>query len=475
MQQKGLDFGGEEKPPAAAIPRPAPVRARPAPRPHWTVSQLNDRIQGLLETEFADVWVEGEVSNLRLMPASGHWYFTLKDEKAQIRAVVWKSDARYLKFQPKDGMKVLARGAVRLYAPRGEYQLTVQVIEPLGKGSLQQAFEELKEKLDKEGLFAPARKRPLPMLPQRIGIVTSPTGAVLRDILRVLAARYANLDVLVYPCRVQGPEAAAEIVRGIRALNRLGGLDVLVVARGGGSLEDLWPFNEEAVARALAASQVPTISAVGHETDFTIADFVADLRAPTPSAAAERVVQAKAEIQARIGAWEGRLHSALRLRLTRTRARVEAVTSHRVFAAERGRLRTYAQRVDDLTRRSETGLGHRLEAARGRLQRAHARIEAFRWDRQVGERRLRVEQAEARLAALVAHRLATGRGELSRHAEKLEALSPLAVLGRGYALVWDASGRRLVRASHQVEVGDTLQVRLHDGRLTANVTAKESE
>jgi exodeoxyribonuclease VII large subunit len=472
MRQKGLDFGGEELRPAAAVARPAPPR--PAPRKAFSVSELSDRIQGVLETEFVDVWVEGEVSNLRVMPSSGHWYFTLKDEKAQIRVVVWKSDARYIKFQPRDGMKVLARGAVRLYAPRGEYQLSVQVIEPLGKGSLQQAFEELKEKLDKEGLFAAGRKRPLPMLPRRIGIVTSPTGAVLRDILRVLAARYANLDVLIYPCRVQGPEAAGELVRGIRALNRLGGLDVLIVARGGGSLEDLWPFNEEAVARALVASTIPTISAVGHETDFTIADFVADLRAPTPSAAAERVVQAKAEIQARIASLEGRLQGALRLRLARTRARVEAVTSHRVFAAERGRLRTYAQRVDDLTRRTDTALGHRLEQSRGRLRRAHERLEAFRWDRQVGDLRTRVERAGARLGVLLASRLATGRAELSRHAEKLEALSPLAVLGRGYALVWDASGRRLVRAADQVRAGETLQVRLHDGRLTVNVTSKET-
>ena len=471
MRQKGLDFGGEELRPAAPV-RPAPPR--PAARKAWTVSQLSDRIQGLLETEFVDVWVEGEVSNLRVMPSSGHWYFTLKDEKAQIRAVVWKSDARYLKFQPRDGMKVVARGAVRLYPPRGEYQISVQVIEPLGKGSLQQAFEELKEKLDKEGLFDPARKRALPMLPQRIGIVTSPTGAVLRDILRVLAARYANLDVLVYPCRVQGPEAAGEIVRGIRALNRLGGLDVLIVARGGGSLEDLWPFNEESVARALAASLIPTISAVGHETDFTIADFVADLRAPTPSAAAERVVQAKTEIQARIAALESRLQGALRLRLARTRARVEAVTSHRVFAAERGRLRTYAQRVDDLTRRSDTALGHRLEASRGRLRRAQERLEAFRWDRQVGDLRTRVERAEARLTVLLGTGLAVRRAALSRHAEKLETLSPLAVLGRGYALVWEAAGRRLVRAADQVGIGETLQVRLHDGRLTVNVTSKET-
>ena len=470
VRQKGLDFGGEELRPAAVV-RPAPPR--PAARKAFSVSELSDRILGVLETEFVDVWVEGEVSNLRVMPSSGHWYFTLKDAKAQIRAVVWKSDARYIKFQPRDGMKVLARGAVRLYAPRGEYQLTVQVIEPLGKGSLQQAFEELKEKLDKEGLFASGRKRALPMLPQRIGIVTSPTGAVLRDILRVLAARYANLDVLVYPCRVQGPEAAGQIVRGIRALNRIGGLDVLIVARGGGSLEDLWPFNEEAVARALAASAIPTISAVGHETDFTIADFVADLRAPTPSAAAERVVQAKTEIKARIASLEGRLHGAVRLRLTRTRARVEAVTSHRVFAAERGRLRTHAQRVDDLTRRTDTALSHRLDQSRDRVRRVQDRLEAFRWDRQVGDLRKRVERASARLGVLIASKLSSRRAELSRHAEKLGTLSPLAVLGRGYALVWEASGQRLVRAADQVRVGDALQIRLHDGRLTANVTSKE--
>ena len=222
------------------------------------------------------------------------------------------------------------------------------MLEPLGKGSLQQAFEELKEKLGKEGLFDAARKRPLPMLPRRIGVVTSPTGAVLRDILRVLRSRYANLEVLLYPARVQGHEAAGEVADGIRALNRIGGLDVLIVARGGGSLEDLWAFNEERVARTLAASQIPTISAVGHETDYTIADFVADLRAPTPSAAAERVVQAKAELRRARRLPERHADAALRLRLTRTRARVEAVTSHRVFAAERGRIRNHAQRVDDL-------------------------------------------------------------------------------------------------------------------------------
>lgn len=358
MEQKGLDFG-------------APQAGRPAPaRRTLTVTQLTDRIQGVLETELFDVWVEGEISNLKIAP-SGHWYFSLKDDHAQVRAVVWKTATRLIKFKPKDGMNVLARGGVRVYAPRGEYQLSVEVIEPLGKGSLQQAFEELKEKLEKEGLFDPARKRPLPMLPRCVGIVTSPTGAVIQDILRVLSRRYANLGVLVYPARVQGPEASWEIVQGIRALNRVSGLDVLIVARGGGSLEDLFPFNDEMVARALATSRVPTISAVGHETDFTIADFVADLRAATPSAAAERVVQAKVEFSARIEGLGRRLTAALDLRLARVRARVAGLTSHRVFEAERGRLRSHAQRVDELANRAEAALRRRVERGRERARRAH--------------------------------------------------------------------------------------------------------
>src|SRR5258706_8238026 len=303
MKQKGLDFG-------------APMEPRQARRRALTVSELTDRILGVLEVEFADVWVEGEVSNLKIAP-SGPWYFSLKDEKAQVRAVVWKTDTRLIRFRPADGMRVLARGQVRGYAPRGEYQLSIQVLEPLGKGSLQQAFEDLKERLGQEGVFFAAPERPLPMLPRRVGVISSPTGAAIQDILRVLSARYANLEVLLYPARVQGPEAAGEVSQGIRALNRLGGLDVLIVARGGGSLEDLWPFNDEQVARSLAASRIPTISAVGHETDFTIADFVADLRAPTPSAAAERVVQANEDLTARIAAPDSPLPPAERPRFTR--------------------------------------------------------------------------------------------------------------------------------------------------------------
>jgi exodeoxyribonuclease VII large subunit len=369
-------------------------------------------------------------------------------------------------------MKVLVRGAVRVYPPKGEYQIAVEVVEPLGKGSLQQAFEDLKAKLEKEGLFAAARKRALPMLPRRIAVVTSPTGAVIQDILRVVERRYANLEIAIYPARVQGPEATAEIVRGIRAINRAQGFDVLIVARGGGSLEDLWPFNEELVARALAESKIPTISAVGHETDFTIADFVADVRAATPSAAAELVVGVKDELRARIDALRRRADAGLHLRLARVRARVSALTQHRVFEAERGRIRNHAQRVDDLSRRAQTALVRRLERGRERSRRAGERLEAFRWDRQIADRRARVTARADRLDGLARQQVAARRGALARLAGKLDSLSPLAVLSRGYALVWDGEGR-LVRDAADVAVGDPLRIRVQSGTLAARVTGKE--
>jgi exodeoxyribonuclease VII large subunit len=456
MEQKGLDFGET-------------ARALPGKRRALSVTELTDRLQGVLETEFFDVWVEGEISNLN-QAASGHWYFSLKDDRAQIRAVVWKTAARLIKWKPKDGMRVLARGGIKVYAPRGDYQISVEVLEPLGVGSLQQAFEELKERLSKEGLFDPAKKRPLPMLPRCIGIVTSPTGAVVQDILRVLERRYANLGVLIYPARVQGPEAAYEIVQGIRALNRFKGVDVLMVARGGGSLEDLWPFNDEMVARALATSRIPTLSAVGHETDFTIADFVADQRAPTPSAGAERVVQAKEDMAARIDALRHRLDAAARMRLQRTRARVDAVRSHRVFEAERGRLRTYAQRVDDLSRRAETGARRRLEQAGDRRRRVADRLEALRWDRLAAARRERITDHARRLGDALRGRLRSRGADLARAVGKLESLSPLAVLQRGYALVFDERGA-LVQRAGQVAAGDVIDVRLHEGALRARVSA----
>jgi len=459
VEQKGFDFAGWE------APRPA----RPA---RLTVSQLTERIQGVLEVDFSDVWVEGEISNLKIA-SSGHWYFSLKDEYAQIRGVAWKTAARLIRFLPKDGMAVLARGSIRVYPPRGEYQISVEVLEPLGKGSLQQAFEDLKARLEKEGLFEPKRKRSLPMLPRRIGIVTSPTGAAIQDFLRVLAGRHRGLEVLIYPARVQGIEAAAEIAEGVRALNRVTGLDVLIVARGGGSLEDLWPFNEEAVARALAASSIPTVSAVGHETDFTIADFVADLRAATPSAAAERVVQAKDELIARIAALDKHLVSAFDFRMTQIRVRIASLTSHRVFEAERGRIRTYVQWIDDLVRRGEKGLLHQAERRKERTQRASEYIQRFSWSKALSLRREAVSRETDHLTRAFSSRLKSSRATLGRMAGMLEGLSPLSVLSRGYALVWDPGRGRFVREQGEVERGDRLQVRLRKGRLGVAVESKE--
>jgi exodeoxyribonuclease VII large subunit len=455
MEQKGLDFGGSEQP-----------RAR---RRGLTVWQLTERLQGVLEQDFFDVWVEGEISNLNIAP-SGHWYFSLKDDRAQLRAVVFKTATRLIRFRPKDGRKVLVRGGIRVYPPRGEYQISVEALEALGKGSLQLAFEELKERLAKEGLFDSQRKRPLPMLPRLVGVVTSPTGAVIQDMLRVLSRHYANLSVLIYPVRVQGPDAAGEIAQGVRILSRLPGVDVVIVARGGGSLEDLWPFNDEVVARALSGSPIPTISAVGHETDFTIADFVADLRAPTPSAGALRVVQAKQDLQARIEALSRRLTSAMDLGLTRVRARVTSLTSHRVFEAERGRLRSHAQHVDEMIHRGGAGLSRGLERQRQRLRHTEARLEGYRWDRQVASRRQVVADRLRRLHELTSGRVGSRRMLLGNAVGRLESLSPLSVLSRGYALVWGPDGR-LLRRSHQVEVGDPLRIRVHEGSIEATVVS----
>src|SRR5919106_1298595 len=308
-----------------------------AERTILTVSEVTERIKIVLEDTFFDIWVEGEISNLRT-PSSGHTYLTLKDEHSQLRAVLFKMQRRYLRFDPKDGMLVIARGRISLYEPRGEYQLVIDYMEPKGIGALQIAFEQLKARLAQAGLFDVTRKRPLPMLPRCLGIVTSPSGAVIRDILQILRRRFANLHVCVYPVRVQGDGAAAEIARGIEALNRYTGVDVIIVARGGGSLEDLWAFNEERVARAIAASPVPVISGVGHEVDFTIADFVADVRAPTPSAAAEMVVATTSEFRTRIDRLAGRLRGAARAHVDQRRSRVHALVSRRGLSGLQARI-----------------------------------------------------------------------------------------------------------------------------------------
>ncbi len=394
------------------------------------------------------VWVEGEVSGHK-KAASGHVFFSLKDEKSVIKAVMWQSTARKVPFELKDGMKVVCRGKVSVYEPRGDYQLYVDLVEPKGKGALQIAFEQLKEKLRAEGLFEAARKRKLPLRPKAVGVVTSPTGAALRDILRILERRYARLHVVIYPARVQGEGAAAEIVEGLDALGAWPGIDVLIVGRGGGSIEDLWAFNEEPVARAIARSPVPVISAVGHEVDFTIADFVADVRASTPSAAAEMVIETEAAFAERIGALTRRLADTLRFEVQHRRSDVDELARHRIFQNFQVRLANLARKVDDLETR-----GRNVIRGEERAIAAHKGAALL---------------AAERLANVLRRALGEHRASWDRLTAALDALSPLAVLKKGYALVWKDGGLRLARRIEDVEAGETVEVTFFKGEFRARV------
>ncbi len=412
----------------------------------YGVGELSAAIRALLDREFRDVWVAGEISGVKLA-TSGHYYFTLKDERAQLRCVSFRAQARYLRFKPQDGIAVLARGRIDVYEPRGEYQLLVEALEPQGYGALQLAFEQLKKKLAGEGLFDAARKRPLPRLPGRIGIVTSPTGAVIRDMLQILERRFPGLHIRLYPVQVQGAGSVEEVVAAIGWFSASGWPDVVIVARGGGSLEDLWTFNEEAVARAIARSSVPVVSAVGHETDVTIADLVADLRAPTPSAAAELLVPEKRQLLERIGSTRGRLEKEVRYRLSGAARRMHEKGMERAAAVVRRLVGRRLQRVDDLDFRLR-GLDPRF-----RLAAAGRRLEAL--SAALGERvRLRLVRQRARLETVAA---------------KLESLSPLGILERGYAIVQDPQGR-VVKDALAAPVKTLVDIRLARGTLAARVT-----
>jgi exodeoxyribonuclease VII large subunit len=435
-----------------------------------TVSEVSERIKIVLEDTFFDIWVEGEISNLRT-PSSGHSYLTLKDEQSQIRAVLFKMQRRYLRFDPKDGMLVIARGRISLYEPRGEYQLVIDYMEPKGIGALQIAFEQLKARLAQAGLFDPTRKRPLPMLPRCIGIVTSPTGAVIRDMLQILRRRFMNLPVCVYPVRVQGDGAAEEITRGIEALNRYPGIDVIVVARGGGSLEDLWAFNEETVVRAIYASKIPVISAVGHEIDYTIADFVADVRAPTPSAAAELVIRTKLELHAELQVMTQRLQRAMRHRLETLRARLEACQQRRVLKDPWAPLRTMQQRLDELNVRLARSIRGRLHLSQEALGRGEAAITHLRPLMMVGLLRQRLTTLEQRLIAAQGGHVRRGREELERLTATLQALSPLAVLARGYSICRHQTDGQVIREAHAVAPGMHVDIMLWQGSLQCTVEA----
>ena len=434
-----------------------------------TVSELSSRLRAVLEERFPAVWVEGEISNFKVY-TSGHAYFTLKDETAQLRCVLFRTRARRVRFEPADGLHVLAFGSVEVYAQRGEYQLVVELLEPRGVGALQLAFEQLKERLAREGLFDQARKRTLPRFPKKIGIVTSPTGAALRDMLRVIGRRFGEIHIVIAPARVQGEGAAQEVAQGVRELNALGGVDVIIVGRGGGSLEDLWTFNDEMLARTIAASKIPVISAVGHEVDFTIVDFVADLRAPTPSAAAELVVREKQAVADGVSDLGRRLAAAMERRLSRERERLERLRGRRVLTDARRPLRDLERRVDDATARLRRAIVAAVRHAAHRAELAARRLRAQSPAVRTPADRRRLVDLSARLDRGLARQLDRARHRLGGAAGRLDSLSPLAVLARGYSLTRLPSGE-IVRSVRQVAAGDEVSVLLHEGRLTCRVTA----
>ena len=432
----------------------------------FTVTELTTLVRGQLEAAFPDIWVEGEISNLRI-PPSGHFYFSLKDQKSQVRAVMFRAGGRRLKFLPADGQAILARGRLTVYEPRGEYQLIVDYLEPVGLGALQAAFEQLKERLAAEGLFDPSRKRPLPLLPRCIGIVTSPTGAAIRDMLTVLARRFANVQVLINPVSVQGDEAAAQIAAAIDELNAIGGVDVMIVGRGGGSLEDLWAFNEEIVARAISRSTIPIISAVGHETDVTISDFVADLRAPTPSAAAELVVQTKAELVGQVGQLCRQLGRAVQLQIARWRDGVRE--ERRALLDPKRTIEAALLRIDDLDDRLRVELRRMTRVRRERSEAVVQRFRACAPLRLIRQMLDRATQLGMRLERQGDTYRRTWRMTLEHMVAQLNGLSPLSILARGYSIVQRLPDGLILRSVRSVTVESRLRLRLHEGELRVRV------
>lgn len=434
-----------------------------------TVSQVTREIRNLLEGTYPKVWIEGEISNLRVVH-SGHAYFTLKDANSQLRAVIFRSSWRQLPFTPESGMHVVAQGRLSVYEPRGDYQLLATFLEPKGIGALQLAYEQLRDRLFQEGLFDEARKRPLPLVPQRIGIVTSPTGAAIRDIIRIVHRRRANVRLYLYPVRVQGQEATQEIVQGISRLNAYTPRpEVLIVGRGGGSLEDLWSFNEEQVARAIAASELPVISAVGHEIDYTIADFVADLRASTPSAAAELVVKSEEELRQQLNSLVARMHTVVQYRHAQAQQALDYLFNSRPLREPHRFVETLQQQVDDLMLQLEKGWQNSSQERAKRLQntsRSLARLNPrVRWQRLYTH----LTTLERRLHNAAQSRLTRREETLGGLSSRLHALSPLAVLGRGYSLCRDPISRQLVSRTALVHPGQHIEVLLQDGQLTCTV------
>jgi exodeoxyribonuclease VII large subunit len=438
----------------------------------WTVRDLVAAVRTHLEREYTDTWVEGEISNFRAHD-SGHLYFTLKDESAQIRVVMFRSSARLLRFRPENGMQVVARGRVTIYEERGELQISAEYLEPKGAGALQIAFEQLKAKLEAEGLFDPARKKPIPTLPRRIGIVTSPQAAALRDILNILRRRHLGANVLIFPAQVQGEMAALEVSAGVRYFNKTRNVDVIIVARGGGSAEDLAAFNHEGLARTIVSSQIPVISAVGHETDFTIIDFVADLRAPTPSAAAELVIRSRQEIEEQVESLHRRLEKAIRYHLLIARQNLTELARHGAFARMMDLIHRRQQRLDDLVYRLAQAQRSIIENQRRRFETLSAAVRHYDVRRVVSSMSKDLEAQSTALVSAFRNLLLERKVRLERMETALQALSPVAILERGYALVFDASGK-LLKDAAKVKPGDEISAKLARGTIIATAKEKKS-
>jgi exodeoxyribonuclease VII large subunit len=441
----------------------------PIERRIWSVRALVTDIRQQVETSYTDLWVEGEISNCRPAP-SGHVYFTLKDGEAQLPVVLFRRQAQLLRFRPADGMAVLVRGRISVYESRGQLQLIAETMEPRGAGALQLAFEQLKGRLLAEGLFDAARKRPLPAFPRCIGIITSPTGAVIRDIVTVVRRRHARLNLLVYPATMQGASSPGSVAAGIRWFNaNPSRADVILIARGGGSMEDLACFNDEALARTIAASALPIVSAIGHETDFTIADFVADLRAATPSAAAELVTAAQHRIEERIAALTARVHRAGRFHLMHARQRYARLSAESVLVRLRDAIGRRDQRLDELRYRLSAAIQRRLRLPGRSLALLTERLHRQDISLRIATTHRRLQSADERLRRASTQIVSTNQTRLNRASARLESLSPVAVLSRGYALVYAADGR-LLRSAAETSAGQTIHARLGRGTFEAQVT-----
>jgi exodeoxyribonuclease VII large subunit len=442
--------------------------AQPLQRRVWKVSELVGALRVEVEREFSDLWIEGEICDLR-PAASGHIYFTLKDDAGQLSAVLFRRQASLVRFRPENGLYVLVRGKLSLYEQRGQVQIVAEHLEPMGAGSLQLAFEQVKRRLQAEGLFDAERKKPLPAFPRCVGIVTSPAGAVIRDFITVVNRRHAALEILLYPALVQGEAAAAEVAKGIAYFNEMLDVDLIVIARGGGSLEDLAPFNTESLARAIAVSELPVVSAVGHETDFTIADFVADLRAPTPSAAAELITAAQHGVEEHLEQLLQRLSRAVRYAVIRARESFLRISCDGALARVGDGLNRRQQRIDELCFRMEAAWRAGAQRKRQRLQMLATAIAGHDATQQIRLMRERLENFSARLTHAQALSLQGRRARLQSLELQLTSLSPLGVLNRGYALVYDEGGT-LVKSASTMTAGQLLSTRLASGTIESRVT-----